>query len=222
MAAAPGGAGREREPRAAQRAGGGAGRRRGGDVRAGVRRAAAAGADRPRRRAPRLDLRPGPAAAGQPEAGPDAVRRPGRAHPRDGGRFGGQRGGRPAPAGRRRTDHPRGGVHRPQAHPRRAPAAADLPPPAGEDVLPALPRRGQLRDREGLPGLAAAHPPGAARRVPGPGGRPARLVAARAVVGRARRLAHPAAARPAGHGTGRSPRRDRAAREGARGVPGAA
>jgi hypothetical protein len=50
-----------------------------------------------------LDLRPGPAAAGQPEAGPDAVRRPGRAHPGDARGLRGQRGGRPAPAGRRRT-----------------------------------------------------------------------------------------------------------------------
>ena len=97
----------------------------------------------------------------------------------------------------------RGGVHRPQAHPRRAPAAADLPPPAGEDLLPALPGRGQLRDREGLPRLAAPHPPRAARRVPGPGGRHARLVAASADVGRAGHHPRPARARAAGRRAGR-------------------
>ena len=220
VAAAPGGARREREPRAARRAGRAArgGRRR--DVRAGVRGAAQAGADRAGRRAARAHVRPGPARRpGQPEAGPHAVRRPGRAHPGDARGLRGERRRRPAPAGGGRTRRrDRGGLHRPQADPRRAPAAAHLPSPAGEDLLPALPRRGQLRDREGLPRLAAPHPPRAARRVPGAGGRPARLVAAGADLGRARHDPRPPGARAAGRRAGRPPRRDRPARCGARGV----
>ena len=127
VAATPGGARREREPRAAQRAGRAArgGRRR--DVRAGVRGAAQAGADGAGRRPAAAHVRPGPARrAGQPEAGPHAVRRPGRAHPGDPRGLRGERRRRPAPAGRgstRRRD--RGGLHRPQADPRRAASPAD-------------------------------------------------------------------------------------------------
>ena len=85
-----------------------------------------AGADRAGRRAARAHVRPGPARRpGQPEAGPHAVRRPGRAHPGDPRGLRGERRRRPAPAGggsTRRRD--RGGVHRPQADPRRAASAS--------------------------------------------------------------------------------------------------
>ena len=79
---------REREPRAAQRAG--------GALAADVAETFALESDEPLQlglTAPVDVLRgltfdPAQPRAGQPEAGPDAVRRPGRAHPRDGGRLG--------------------------------------------------------------------------------------------------------------------------------------
>ena len=137
VAAAPGGARREREPRAAQRARRAArgGRRR--DVRAGVRGAAEAGADRARRRAARARRSTRPSSP-RPDS-QKLVRMlfagARRAHPGDARGLRGERRRRPAPAGGGRAGRrDRGRVHRPQADPRRAPAAADLPPPAGEDL----------------------------------------------------------------------------------------